>query len=305
MAKKNKKSKTATKKLTAKQLHDRKLLRAGLDLGDDWILRLTPMEELGIDHSYQRSIVPATVEHIATNFNPDAVGVIKSAIRRRTLKNIVTDGQNRFEGIKIRTERGYTDVPTELLCLTKLNTTRAMEARIFVDENTCRPVTGNARFRARLEYGSQPETLIKDWVEAVGYSLEFLSKGRAAEVDKQPAGIRSVATLLRCYGSCREYLQPALKFLKYAAGNTGRRYSTEAVPYELRTGNMVFAIAYFLKQQGTKDVRAIANTYRDRHLDMSAAWKEVQGLGYNRYQVFADWLEGILGNGIIQFRRAA
>lgn len=269
-------------------------LMKGIATGKRTVLMLLRVDDLQIDPSYQRGIIMSSVDRIAgPDFMTEALGIFHVGKRKGTGVYYVIDGQNRRAALKKRQEAGEY-VPEYILCMVVLDTTQAEEAKMFVMLNTNKPVAGALRFRARLFYDSEPETTIAKWVKAEGFSLDFCSPGRPTFENTTNNGIRSVAALLTAYNRNRNHVKPALQLLRMAWGEG----NAKAVPFDLRTGQVVAGIAMFLEGQADKSVEGIARCFRAWHLDLGTAWHDIRlnnGTGYMRIPALADWLTNQCG----------
>jgi len=263
-------------------------LKQGLPIPGNRILRMIAIDKIQVDSTYQRGLVMSSVDRIRNEFEPAALGIFQIGKRKGSGVLSVIDGQNRLAAIRCRKQNNES-APEEVLCVVHLNTTQAEEAEMFVKHNTCKAVTGNSRFRARLQYNSEPEKTIERWAKAEGFSLNFCSPGRPNCENTTQGGIRSVNCLLLAYNRCYYHLQPALKLLRMAWGNG----DAKRVPFNLCTGQVVLGIALFLREQGDKDVEGIAKHFKLCHFDIGEVWASVrrnEGYGYDRPKTLAQCL---------------
>lgn len=266
-----------------------RILRRGIKTPDGKIIQLVDPLSLEIDPAYQRPLVPSQVDRIRREFDSAALGVFQVGQRKETKTKYCYDGQNRLAGIKARAADGE-PVPVEVLALVEPNTTQAEEAHRFVQMNTNKPVTGNAKFKARLvSPDSEPEHRIKNWANDEGFVLDFLSAGRPSDANVSPNGIYSVANLLSTYQTCPNCLKPALRLLRLVWG----RGNSHRVPVSIRSGQVIQAIAMFLRGQGGRNIDTIATRFITMDVDLAMIWSDIkrrEGYGYDRPKTLAEKL---------------
>lgn len=274
-----------------------KILREGIQLPNGLCVRFVEVGLLDIDPTYQRGIVSSTVDKIRREFDDKALGVIEVGARKRTKKNYVVDGQNRVAAVKAR--HAYEQAaPEELLCLIHPDTTKKIEAGIFVKRNTAKPVQGNAKFRANLTRGEEPETLINKIVEEQGFSLDFVSSGYPNSANTSINGIRSPYVLVKVYKDHYHHIQSALMLLRLAYGIKGR---ADTVPMELRTGTVIQILAKFLSGQVVKkDIKVVAEEFKARTIDLGSKLYECRSMGYAKIDLVSDWLTEMVGGSRIK-----
>jgi hypothetical protein len=280
------------------------LFTAGIEFAPGCVMMRLAIESLNLDHTYQRPKVVATVNRIARHFNEKAIGIISVGQRATNGKYYILDGQNRVEAIKKRLA-DEDDAPTHVLCKVYLNTTRKKEAELFVELNTNKPVTGNNRFHARLVHKGKPEWIINKTIEDKGFSLSFLPPTKMNSSDNPENGIIAPYQLLRLYNDCPNYLGAAIDFLKLLFDNKPKN-----VPASVRHGYVLYGIALFLQEQGSKNVRPIANTFIERDYDIAGRWKKIKSgssnaYGHDKAQMLANWLTACCANGEESTRAAA
>jgi hypothetical protein len=279
------------------------ILRQGIMLPWGQIVRLEVVDRLDTDYDYQRDLVMSSMDRIFHNFDPQAMGIFHVGERRNSTKLFTMDGQNRLEAIRrlLNDDVAHENVPSEVLCLVQPDTTKKIEAKLFVLLNTNKPVTGNSRFRARLVEHEEPEVTIKRWTEEEGYTLNFSSPGRPTHVNCPAGALRSPCDLLKVYHNMHDYLRPALQLLKMVWGNN----KATQVPFDLCTGQVVRGIALFLRSQGEKGTpKGIAQHFKAVHVDLGEIWLEIRqttGHGWDRARDLAERLKDACG----LFRKAA
>ncbi len=278
------------------------ILQQGIVLPNGKILKLVDWTILTTDPTYQRPIPESSVQRIAgKDYDEAALGVLQVGQRKGTEIHNLIDGQTRQTALKVRKAKNKS-VPTFVVCLITPNTTREQEAKMFVQHNTNKPVTGNARFKARLEYHEKPETTIRRWVHGEGFVLSFNKVGRQSVADTNDTGITGVAWLLKAYNHSMNHLKPALKLLRMAWGNG----EADAVPATIRKGEVIHALALFLKGQGDKNTESIAKHFRNCNLDIADQWHyigQTTGSGFKRAEKLVEWLDDMCGGK--RLRKAA
>ena len=287
------------------------LLLLGMLLNKKQELRRVAIDDLYVDPTYQRGLIASTIDRLrGDEFKESALGIFHAGERTKTKRLNLTDGQNRLAAIKLRRDAGL-KYPTHVVVIITRNTTQKEEAAEFVKLNTNKPVTGNAKFRARIVEEAEPETLIQKWVVAEGFVLDFLPPGRPTIENTSVNGLYSVTKLLDAYNQCQNHLRPALRLLKAACSGVKKgtkRQVAISVPLNLRSGQVVFGLALFLKKSGLTDVEALAKAIRRRHIDVSALWDSVkknEGYGYDRPKTFGLELAERMGYGSKVIKKAA
>lgn len=91
------------------------------------IYKEIPIDQLFIDHTYQRQVSGTMVKKIVTNFNESLIGVLKVIKRKNNMFSVV-DGQHRLSVLKTI---GYDSVP----CLVYPETTTQEEIFMFKELN--------------------------------------------------------------------------------------------------------------------------------------------------------------------------
>jgi len=270
------------------------ILKKGIEIGPGRVIKFVNPLTLTVDHTYQRGIVEASVDRIRREFDESALGVFEVGQRKKTGILYIVDAQNRCEALRARAALGEY-IPKYISCLIHENTTREQEAEKFVTLNTAKPVTGNARFKARLhQSNAQPERTIEQWVHEAGFVFDWLDRGRPGVAEVQTNGIRSISNLLNAYKHCHSHLQPALKLLRLVWGEG----DPNKVPYTIRNGGVIYGLSLFLRSQGDKSVTGVALQLKRTYCDLPAIWKDINktaGTGYSRYQQLADSISEFCG----------
>lgn len=126
--------------------------------------RFVPLDKLIIDApERQRRLRMSRVRHIATHFDPLALG--QATVSERPNGDLILlDGQHRKAGMERRLELGLS-TPTELECKIIAGLTPEQEARLFITLNNTNRPTYLDRWFPRL--AAQDEELIADIAEAL------------------------------------------------------------------------------------------------------------------------------------------
>jgi len=151
-------------------------------LGDRGRRAMVPIEELNIDHSYQRS----EGGHLATlntarAFDYVACGTLV-VMERPNGKKYVVDGQQRLAAARLRGDI------KELPCIVFKSDGATHEALAFSRLNVNRrPVTSVEKFRASVAAGIMPEREIQEWLKEMGMVVSSAKNKRNSSVIDFPA----------------------------------------------------------------------------------------------------------------------
>lgn len=115
------------------------------EAGGAGTIEVVKIDDLRIDHLYQRDLNPTVVEKIAAEYDIVTCGTIVVS-ERATGERYVVDGQHRLAGAKLAGE-------TEILAQIVHNLTPEEEAKLRVQGNYARPDRSQEVFRARLFAG--------------------------------------------------------------------------------------------------------------------------------------------------------
>lgn len=193
----------------------------GLVGGDEAIgewpfeVKLLRVDELMVDHTYQRPARRSQVRKMATSFDPTLVGTL-DVNRRQNGNYAIMDGQQRYQAMCLL---GKSTVYCSVYALKD----RAAEARFFHHKNRDRAaIAPYYDFRARLIGGDERVTLINAIVENAGWKVSTRSDDQTE--------IGAVRVLERAFALSAphrdECLSPALHFI--GTHWRGRRYCTDA-----------------------------------------------------------------------------
>ncbi len=215
------------------------------------IIALVNVSDLQIDPLYQRELNHGSLDRIRRAFNPKAVGIFQ-VNQRKVDKNLyVSDGQHRKVAIDKRHEDNLQaidgiETPSRVLAMIEPQTTMEIEAEKFVQFNTNKPVTGNAKFRARLRMkNAQPERQIENILQSEGFELSFAPPGRPAKNTHAANGIYCVNYLLPAFSYCgAACLQQACQLLRMTNGD-----DPKLIPWELRRGDVLYGFSLYLASQ--------------------------------------------------------
>lgn len=128
-------------------------------------VKMIPVEQLKVDHRYQRDLNTALARKIAENFQHDLFGTLHVSKRSGRHDYYVLDGQTRLEAARACE---IPEVPCELVRCDSI----AEEARIFRLLNTERKVVGSfALWKARLQEGDPAAKGLLGVLEARGCSF--------------------------------------------------------------------------------------------------------------------------------------
>lgn len=120
---------------------------------------------LTVEPDYQRQASKKLIKDISREWDSSAVGAITVNVRNNTY--YVIDGQHRVEAAKSRPE------VTHLPCIVFTGKTKAQEAGILRKMNSnVKIMTGNDKFRARVEEGEELAKWVNNRLKAAGYAVE-------------------------------------------------------------------------------------------------------------------------------------
>lgn len=286
-----------TEPITGKKAEE--ILRRGIEFNGK-VIQLVNIDKFHVDHTYQRSLIQSHVDRIRREFNPSLLGIFQACQRKGSQKLHLTDAQHRLVAMKNRRAEDKDEgnkqvVPDEWLTLITKGTSRKKEAQQFIGNNSTKTVTGASHFRARLVAGGEPECTIKELIEKEGFALDFLGVGKPTATNSTSNGIRGVQKLREAYNQFRSELPGAIKLLRLLSSVNGR---AKSVPFEVRTGEVIYSLCIFLKRQADKMITGIAQYLRLRHLDLVDMWKKSKrmagGCGWERFDIMADNLDNFI-----------
>ena len=120
-------------------------------------IRVVRADRLVVDHKYQRNISDASIETLANNFDPDALGTLVISPRSRSSYFDVLDGQKRTAALR----RAYPGLkvdgkPILLRCEVRKCRSTSNRAKMFVKLNeNQKSINANDAFHASLAAGSK------------------------------------------------------------------------------------------------------------------------------------------------------
>jgi hypothetical protein len=165
-------------------------------------LQVVPIDELKVDHRYQRLLNQNLVEEIHAAWDMVAADVI-TVSRRDTGELYIVNGQHRAAAAKLAGE-------TEMLAFVYEGLTVEQEADLRLKSNTQRPDTSLERFWASVTRGDKRARAIVALLE------EFETK-----VNRSPNnanGVNCVSTLEMLYTDSEQLLRGTLRAIKEAHG---------------------------------------------------------------------------------------
>lgn len=144
----------------------------------EWI----PVDQLNVDHKYQRELDSARVNKMAREWNWNACGHLAVSLREGTQRHSATrrhnaynvlDGQQRLGSIKIL---GFKEAP----CRVYIDLTDKEEAELFELLNNAKKPTFNDLFKSRVVRGEDMAGAINAAVTSVGWYLDPERKHKTA-----------------------------------------------------------------------------------------------------------------------------
>lgn len=172
-------------------------------------LRWIPLGKMKVSSVAQRELVPAHVNHILTEFDPELVG--NPHVSERDSHYYIVDGQHRIAALKAWLGDGWEN--QQLHCWTYFDLSESEEADLFDRLNDVRSVSAFDKFRVRVNAGRPVQTDIERQVR---------HEGMVISRDNVPGGIKAVGTLERVYNrSDAATLGRALRIIRDAYGDSG------------------------------------------------------------------------------------
>lgn len=178
------------------------------------------IDDLKVDHSYQRDLDVNLVQRIAKDYDIAAAGPLVVA-RRSDGSLYVVNGQHRAAGAKTA---GELEVIAQVIDLTNvpLDEARRIEAELRLKGNTRRGDKVQERFRAQLAAG---------WAESL--AIVDIVSGFDTRINPWPDprhGINAVSTVEQLYRKDRGgHLVRVLEFIREAFGQVDGPYAASAV----------------------------------------------------------------------------
>lgn len=172
-------------------------------------LRWVPLGKLRVSSVAQRELVPARVDRLLAEFDPDLVG--NPVVSDRDGYFWVIDGQHRTEALKAWLGDGWDD--QQIQCRVYSGLTEQQEADLFDRINDTLTIHAFDKFRVRVNAGRSIETDIDRQVR---------HEGLVVSRDGVPGAVRAVGTLRRVYTrSDAATLGRALRIIRDAYGDPG------------------------------------------------------------------------------------
>lgn len=175
---------------------ENEIMIAAKILEEQTTIEWVPVNEIGIDMSYQRPLSQDKVKVIIAKFNEVAAGVLIVSLRDDG-QVVVIDGQHRLEAMK---KRGIARAE----CKVCQGLTVEQEAEIYIYCNTARKQPDSLDvFRARLVRQDPIAMAINDIVEKCGLHIQFhLYRSRGGR--RLPNGIWAIQALEDIYKRGKE-----------------------------------------------------------------------------------------------------
>lgn len=158
-------------------------------------VEMLPVEQLIIDHTYQRPMDESRVRQMSANWNWLGCGTLAVSLRTDTNgKNTysVIDGQQRLAAIK---EQGFKEAP----CRIYVDLTQTQEAELFELLNKNKKPGFNDLFKSRLMRGEQVAHAIELACKQVGYSLDVDKRHHGPQAKDTHYWIQTMPELERIY----------------------------------------------------------------------------------------------------------
>lgn len=130
-------------------------------------VEMLPVDQLVVDHTYQRNPDPSRQRYMAEHWNWNACGTLAVSLRKERGNNqyAVIDGQQRLGTL---TMMRYKEAP----CRIYIDLTKEEESELFELLNTNKKPTNNDVFKARLSRKEEVANNIRIAAEAVNYHLD-------------------------------------------------------------------------------------------------------------------------------------
>jgi len=179
------------------------------NIDGDWPFHneLIPLEQLFVDHSYQRPQLWPEIRKMAMMFDPTLVGNLDVS-HRSNGTNAIMDGQQRFEAMR-RVGK------TACWCSVYTGLDLPAEANFFIDKNTKRKsVQPYWTFRARITAGNERAIELEKTVARHGYRV--VSNSGEGHDDRNISAVAALEAAQK-----RGMLTPTLKALRGGFGLEG------------------------------------------------------------------------------------
>lgn len=131
-------------------------------------VEMIPVEQLSVDHTYQRVEEPERINKMIREWRWDACGHLAVSLRkgRKDSYYVVIDGQQRLAAIRAQ---NYSEAP----CRIYIDLSQTQEAELYEKLNDNKKPTFNDLFKSRLARKEEVASAINTAVESVGYHLDF------------------------------------------------------------------------------------------------------------------------------------
>jgi|GEM_PF-6765804 len=201
-----------------------------------------PINQLFIDHNYQRQVSPSFVKKIITKFDESLIGTLR-VVTRKNKQFSVVDGQHRLSVLKAM---GYDLIP----CLVHPEMEMQDEIKMFLELNQrVHKLTSLEDFWASVGVGDKDSLAIKEVIERNGLKISKKSSDRECSKHSISA-IGIVKQIVRNYKL--DILDKTLNFI------------TEVWPAngEALTGQLMEGIAIFMKRHSSNPTYSAKNAQK-------------------------------------------
>lgn len=180
----------------------------------EWIVA----ETLKVDPEYQRDLNPAWVRKIASEFDPDVMGVIVAS-RRGSGDVFIVDGQHRVAAIL---EMGWGD--QKIPCNVYEGLSIESEAKVFWKPQTAsQRISPRSRFKARLIAGEPKALAMQRIASDHGYRIA------TAEGATGPKDIIAVAAVEYIFERGEQRLVEVMDLIQSAYGDSDERITLQLI----------------------------------------------------------------------------
>lgn len=264
-----------------------KLLCAGIQDDDGWLVKKLDVQVLKVDYSYQRYPKEACVKNLVQNFNSRYLGAFTVG-KRADGTYFVLDGNHRKEALLRLLDMGELKSPL-VRCEIMLDTTPRLEASIFIGKNTANKVNGVALYKACLMMREEPHMTIKAITEKYNFEVELLDAGKPSP--RNGKGLRGAVTLLSAYKDAPDHFESGIKILS----------KVWKKDVEAHSGEFIKGITTFLKTQAGSYNTAMLNGFINRlkNTPASNGIKIAKEKGHSsaRIKRLAEWISDVTGVG--------
>lgn len=242
-------------------------------------VEMIAVEDLTVDHTYQREEDPSRVSKMIREWDWNACGHLAVSLRkgRKNSYYAVIDGQQRLSAIRTM---GYNEAP----CRVYVELTPIMEAELYEKLNNNKKPTYNDLFKSRLMRGDDKARAINTSVESVGYHLD--PERKRAGGDTSGSGhfyIQTMQELERMYDYGGViHIMDVLKFLKacFAGEHLGKQQM------------ILGGISTFLRNYPEANRQEMINKIRRegqlKLVQQALAWQSLQGTTGGPSRAFSE-----------------